>query len=98
MYDPKLVPLDSCHYDPRVDMRPVDPNGFLDVNKMSANGAIDGDVLVDESRFNGVVDPDAMLPRPLDQFERIRQFNGVKESLRAAKAMAEAGHSTEQAK
>lgn len=98
MYDPNSVPLDACLYDPRVDMRPVDPNGFLDLDKMSANGVIDGDILVDDSRFNGVADPDAMLPRPLDQFERIRQFSSVKESLKAAKANAEAGHSTEQAK
>lgn len=98
MYDPKSIPGDVCLYDPRVDLRPVDPNGFLDVNKMSANGAIAGDVLVDDSRFNGVADPDAMLPRPLDQFERIRQYGAVKESLKAAKANAEAGHSNEQAK
>lgn len=98
MYDPSNILLDVCLYDPRVDMRPVDPNGFLNLDKMAANGVIDGDILIDDSKFNGVADPDAMLPRPLDQFERIRQYSSVKESLKVAKANADASHSSEQTK
>lgn len=93
MYDYSKLTLRSYDYDPSVDLHKVDPTGEVNLRKAYAHGAIDGAVSFEEGAFNGVQDPDVLLPRPKDQFERIRQAEYVKESLRAAKADAEAGHS-----
>lgn len=92
MYDPietlKAVSVDTP-FIPITDVSPVDQFGFLDIRKTFESGSIDGNVSIRDESFNGVMDPDTLLNRPLDQFEALRQLNFVRESLRASKSMTE---------
>ena len=76
----------SALYDPRVDLHPVDQCGFVDLNKAYVDGTISGDVAISDERFNGVQDPDTLLPRPKDRFDAMRQADFVKSQLKSAKA------------
>lgn len=92
MYNPdettKRLSID-CPFLPLTDIHPVDQFGFLNVREVYESGTIDGNVTIRDESFNGVVDPDALLNRPLDQFEALRQMQYVRESLKAAKAKPE---------
>lgn len=92
MYDPKKLVKREFKFDPTVDRRAVDPFGFFDLRDAYRNGNVPGDVAIEDERFNGVQDPSAVMDRPKDQFEAMRQAEYVKESLQAAQANAEAGH------
>lgn len=83
MYDHSKLPVRVYCFDPRVDLHQVDPSGEVNLRKAYANGAIEGNVAFEDGSFNGVQDPSVLLPRPKDQFERMRQFEFVRESLRA---------------
>lgn len=92
MYDPistvKAVSIETP-FIPVTDLSPVDQFGFLDIRKTFESGQIDGDVNIRDERFNGVMDPDDLLNRPLDQFEALRQVEYVRTTLRATKAEPE---------
>lgn len=93
MYEYKPTTVDYG-FDPSIDLKPVDPYGFVDLREAYVSGSVPGIVSVDDTRFNGVADPSVMMERPKDNFERMRQAEYVKSVLQtAAKAEAEAGHS-----
>lgn len=92
MYDHTLLPVRSFSNDPSIDLHAVEPLGEVNLRKAFVNGAVEGSVAFNDEAFNGVQDPSDVLPRPKDGFERIRQGQYVRESLRAAQASAEAGH------
>lgn len=92
MYDFNKLPSRSFNNDPAVDLHAVNPLGEVNLRKAFVNGSVEGMVAFSDESFNGVQDPGSLLPRPKDQFERMRQGQYVRESLRAAQADAEAGH------
>ena len=92
MYNFKELSVRSFNNDPSVDLHAVNPLGEVNLRKAFLNGSVEGMVSFSDESFNGVQDPDSLLPRPKDAFERIRQGQYVRESLRAAQADAEAGH------
>lgn len=92
MYDFLKLSVRSFNNDPAVDLHPVNPLGEVNLRKAFLNGSIEGMVAFNDDSFNGVLDPSDLMPRPKDAFERIRQGQYVRESLRAAQASAEAGH------
>lgn len=93
MYDFKLLPVRSFNNEPKRDLHAVNPLGEVNLRKAFVNGAVEGMVSFTEESFNGVQDPSDLMSRPKDAFERIRQGQFVRESLRAAQADAGAGHS-----
>lgn len=83
MYDPKKdLSLTDGHFDPKCDRRSVDQVGYIDLRKTFESGAIPGNATFLDERCNGVVDPDDMLPRPKDNFERMRQMDFVRSVLK----------------
>lgn len=93
MYDPNKNVCTEGHYNPSVDREAVDQFGFIDLRKAYLNGAIPGNVNFLDERCNGIVDPDDVMNRPKDNFERMRQMTYVKSVLKSA-AEAEAKQST----
>ena len=89
MYDYNLLPKPVFGFDPKVDLQAVDQSGVIDLHKAVVNGVIDGDITVTDEMFNGVQDPSVLMPRPKDNFERMRQGEYVKSSLKAAKTKSE---------
>lgn len=94
MYDPKKdLSLNEGHFDPKRDRRSVDQVGFIDLRKTFESGSIPGNATFLDEHCNGVVDPDDMLPRPKDNFERMRQMDFVrgvlKESSKGGESVTE---------
>lgn len=94
MYNPE-TDIVACAglFDPKRDRKSVDQHGFIDLRKTFESGSIPGNASFLDEHCNGVVDPDDMLPRPKDNFERMRQADFVKSALKAA-AKAEPKQST----
>lgn len=92
MYNHLLLPVRSFNNDPSIDLHAVEPLGEVNLRKAIVNGAVEGAVAFGDETFNGVLDPSDLMSRPKDAFERIRQGEFVRESLRAAQASAGAGH------
>lgn len=67
-----FTPVD-CVYDPMVDCAEVDQFGYIDLRQAFLTGTVDGALAPDDTSFNGIDEPDAILPAPKDQFEAIRQ-------------------------
>ena len=63
----------ECVYDALMDSAEVDQFGFLDLRQAFLTGTVDGGLAPDDSSYNGVDDPDGILPAPKDEFEAIRQ-------------------------
>lgn len=95
MYNPEIdiIPCEG-YYDPKRDRRAVDQFGFIDLRKTFESGSIPGNASFLDERCNGVVDPDDMLPRPKDNFERMRQVDYVRSVLKDSKS-ADAAAKTE---
>lgn len=93
MYDPKRYKSTAGHYNPVIDRSPVDQFGFVDLRKAYETGSIPGNATFLDEHSNGIVDPDDVMNRPKDNFERMRQMNYVKSALKSA-AEAEAKQST----
>lgn len=81
----------DCHFDPKVDLRPVDQFGFVNLREAYDKGVVPGNVGFSEEAFNGML-PDDVLKRPHDVFERYRQADYVKGvlSARAREAQSKA--------
>ena len=92
MLSPCFVPC-LGRFNPDIDLHTVDQFGFIDLRKAYESSSIPGDSSYLDTYFNGVLDPSDMLPRPKDNFERMRQAEYVKSVLKSA-AAAEAKPST----
>lgn len=79
----KFVPV-STTYDPLMDVEEVDQFGFVDLREAFLNGSVPGDIVSDETKYNGIEDPDAVGSRADDQFAAIRNA----QALTAAEAAA----------
>lgn len=82
-------PYQECKFDKRKDLKETDQVGFLDLNKVYATGVVEGAVSFDENFFNGVLEPAAILHRPKDNFERMRQADYVRSAVSAANSKNE---------
>ena len=90
-----MFPYVECKFDRKVDLKETDQVGFLDLNKVYETGVVEGVVSFDDNAFNGIQDPADILPRPKDNFERIRQGEYVRSALAAAKAKTEQSDSSD---
>lgn len=79
----KFVPV-STIFDPLMDIEEVDQFGFVDLREAFLNGSVPGDIVADETKYNGIEDPDAVGSRADDQFAAIRNA----QALTAAEAAA----------
>lgn len=95
MYDPKRYKPTLGHYNPQVDRSPVDQFGFVDLRKAYESGSIPGNATFLDEHSNGIIDPDDVMNRPKDNFERMRQVTYVKSVLKSA-AEAEAKQSSQE--
>lgn len=78
----------SFGYNPVTDRSDIDPVGFIDLRHAYESGTVTGDISFASESFNGVLEPSAMMHRPLDAFEALRQQSYVKSALAAAKQNA----------
>ena len=76
-----------ARFDKRKDRHEVDQFGFVDLHKAFENGVVEGNAQYDDDSYNRA-DPTALLHRPHDMFEAMRQADYVKSSLSAATADA----------
>lgn len=56
-------------YNPNKDLKQVQPNGALDLKKAFANGTIPADLQVQDSRFNEISNPAAIVGRVSDTID-----------------------------
>lgn len=83
MYNPKdFIPCSGV-FDPKRDRKSVDQVGFIDLRQTFESGSIPGNASFLDEHCNGVVDPDDMMYRPKDNFERMRQAEFVKSALKS---------------
>lgn len=88
----KFVPV-STLYDPLMDVEEVDQFGFVDLREAFLNGSVPGDIVADETKYNGIEDPDAVGSRADDQFAAIRSAQALTAAEAAAAAKAKAASS-----
>lgn len=86
---PSPFPFVSCEFNKKTDLKETDQFGFIDLNKVYETGVIEGVVSFDDTSFNGIQDPSDILPRPHDNFERIRQGEYVRSALAASSVQSE---------
>ena len=89
---PKFVPVDF-KYDPLYDIEEVDQFGFVDLRQAFLEGELPGDIRSDDSAYNGIDDPDAVMPHADDHFSAIRNAQSVTSAESAAAAKAKAATS-----
>lgn len=56
-------------YNPVVDRGPVSQLGYVDINNAFRNGAIPSDITADDTKYNGIEEPDSIMGKPSDEFE-----------------------------
>lgn len=88
----KFVPV-STYFDPQMDVEEVDQFGFVNLREAFLNGSVPGDIISDETRYNGMEDPDAVGDRSDDAFAAIRAAQALTAAQSAAKAEAAAASS-----
>lgn len=94
MYFPSIN-VSECKFDPSKDIAPVDQVGFVDLRKAFLTASVPGDLIVDESKYNGVEEPASLVGRPSDVFDAIRKGQAVQKSAAAAEAAAASSAETE---
>lgn len=80
--------FEICEFNKVRDLYPVDQVGFVNLREAYASGVVSGSAPASADAFNEAV-PDAMLPRPDDDFARDRQQKYVRGTLKAQKAAEE---------
>lgn len=83
MYNPEEIVPCLGVFDSKRDRKSVDQVGFIDLRKTFESGSIPGNASFLDEHCNGVVDPEDMMYRPKDNFERMRQAEYVKSALKS---------------
>lgn len=73
-------------FDSSKDVCEVDQFGYLDLRKAMIDGVVKGDLVVDESSYNDIDDPRAIVGRPLDQFDAMEKGISLLKGVAAAEA------------
>ena len=63
--------VESCPFDPVVDMKPVEQYGFIDLKTALDSSIVPSQMPESESDYNGIDDPEKGLGKPRDIFEAI---------------------------
>lgn len=69
-------------FNPERDLKPVSPYGYVDLKELAANNSIPSDVSASVSEYNGIEEPDAIMPRASDSFEEIHQHKAINDYKR----------------
>lgn len=72
--------ITECKYNPEVDMKPVDPFGFIDLKDAFVNKCVPSQVGESDSDYNGIDDPSSILGVPSDIFDALSYNNATKDS------------------
>lgn len=67
----------ECKYNPEVDIQEVDQFGWINLRDAFINGTIPGDAGVDDSSYNDIEDPSAILGKPRDVFDAIEKAHYI---------------------
>lgn len=62
----------ECYYDPAVDLKPVEPFGFIDLKSAFVNKTVPSNLPDSEVDYNGIEDPASIVGRPSDVFDALR--------------------------
>ena len=58
-----------CDFDKRRDLQEVEQTGFVNLVQALGHNVIDGNLELDDEKFNGIEEPAAILGRPKDGFD-----------------------------
>lgn len=76
-----MFPAVDMSFDPETDIQETEQFGFVKLTECYDKGIIPGTLASSELEFNGVTDPETLMPRAHDWAERQRQAQYVKEQL-----------------
>lgn len=59
----------TCEYDPKRDLQAVNPYGYMDLTQANVSSSVPSSLDSVDLQFNGIEDPNSILPRSKDAFE-----------------------------
>lgn len=68
-----------CLFNKKRDISPVSQFGYVDLVESVANGVVPSVLQMQDSRFNGVEDPRALVGKPSDVFEAYKMAHYIAE-------------------
>jgi|BioPla2DNA2_1021312.scaffolds.fasta_scaffold09119_7 hypothetical protein len=78
------------------DVQEVDQFGFVDINQSLSNGYVPSELSFEDSAFDGINIPDAVLDRPADVFDAMRMqdvlIDGVKNDVKKGSSPKKGGN------
>lgn len=78
-------------YNPKRDLKPVNPEGWLDLKAAYVNGIVPGNIEINEESFNNIEDPSKIGNVPRDPFQAMRAASAAQNAAKAAKADTPSG-------
>lgn len=75
----------SYRYDPRFDIKDVNPMAFVDIHDAYVNHNVPTNIVDDIALYNQIESPDAILGTPRDIFEAYRMFDHAQELSKSKK-------------
>ncbi len=64
------------------DVQEVDQFGFVDINQSLSNGYVPSELAFEDSAFDGINTPDAVLDRPVDVFDAMRMQDALMDGIK----------------
>lgn len=81
---------DNITYNPDRDIKPVSPDGWLDLKKAFTDGVVPGNLDFDDDEGNGLDDPATIGESPRDVFQAQRYKSALVNKAKSAKKTAPA--------
>lgn len=79
----------SCPFNPDIDLNPVAPSGFLNLQEAWINGAVPSDLVSSTEDYNGIDSPDGVAGKPrdfADAYRMNKEYSKALESVDSDKA------------
>lgn len=64
-------------YNPRTDLKPVEPFGFIDLKDALANSAVPSQLPDSDADYNGIEKPESILGKPADIFDAMSMERSI---------------------
>lgn len=73
-------------YNPRTDLKPVEPFGFIDLKDALANSAVPSQLPDSDTDYNGIENPESILGKPTDVFDAMSMERSINDFVPPASA------------
>lgn len=67
----------QCLYNQELDLKPVEPFGFVDLKDAFINNCVPSNTPDSDSDYNGIQDPCSILGTPSDVFDALRMAQDI---------------------